>query len=92
MTKKRSKKRNLLTLDAELVELAYQLHVNASHLWETVTHINIPAAFRIQLLRRVQSDMNLARSLGIELSSPDEEAFSSKESVQKAAKIFGLFG
>lgn len=92
MAKKRSKKRNLLTLDAELVELAYQLHVNASHLRETVMHINIPASFRMQLLRRVQSDMNLARSLGIELSSPDEEAFSSKENVQKAAKMHGLFG
>ncbi|MBU3619907.1 hypothetical protein [Polynucleobacter sp. JS-Fieb-80-E5] len=91
MANKRSKKRNLLTLDADLTELAYQLHVNASRLRETATHINIPAAFRMQLLRRVQSDMNLAKSLGLELSIPEVEVFSNKDSTEKAAESLGLF-
>lgn len=91
MRNKRSKKRNLLTLDAELTELAYQLHINASRLRKTVTHINIPAEFRMRLLRRVQSDMNLAKSLGLELSIPKVGVFSTKESTEMAAESLGLF-
>lgn len=92
MTNKRSKKRNLLTKDVELAELAYRLHGNAHRLRETITFINIPAAFRAQLMRRVQADMNLARSLGVELSAPDEEAFWDKNAAERIAENLGLFG
>ena len=91
MENKRSKKRNLLTQDVELAELAYRLHTNASRLRETATHINIPAAFRMQLFRRVQGDINLAKSLGIELINQNDEAFLTKESTEKAAEGLGLF-
>lgn len=91
MLKKRSKKRNLLTTDMDLAELAYQLYVNAIRLRETATHINVPAAFRMQLLRRVQGDISLAKSLGTELDIPDEEAFSTKDRAEKRAEMLGLF-
>ena len=91
MEKTRSKKKNLLTKDVEIAELAYRLHFNASRLRETVTHINIPAAFRVQLLRRIQSDMDLAKSLGVELSAPNEEAFLDKDTAEKTAEYLGLF-
>jgi hypothetical protein len=92
MANKRSKKRNKLTQDSELAELAYRLHVNASRLSQTATHINIPAEFRMQLLRRVQSYINLARSLGGELDQPNEDAFITKESTERIAEGLGLFG
>ena len=91
MEKTRSKKKNLLTKDVEIAELAYRLHLNASRLRETVTHINIPAAFRVQLLRRAQSDMKLAKSLGVELYMPNEEAFLDKDAAERTAEGFGLF-
>ena len=89
--KRRSKKKNLLTQDKELAELAYRLHINAFKLRETVTHVNITAAFRVQLLRRIQSDMNLARSLGKELSKPNEDAFLTLEIAEETAEAVGAF-
>jgi hypothetical protein len=91
MAKRRSKKRNLLTTDVELAELAYRLHTNAIRLRETLTHINIAASYRAQLLRRVQSDMESARSLGVELDQPNEDAFLTKESAESVAEELGLF-
>ena len=70
MAKRRSKKRNYLTMDVELAELAYVLHGNANRLRATATHINITAAFRMQLLRMEQRMVKLSRSLGVELDEP----------------------
>lgn len=92
MENKRSKKRNQLTKDAELVELAYVLHVNARRLRDTVTAINIPAAYRVQLLRHVQWMLTEARNLGAEMSVPEENSFFSKEGVEEIAEKLGLFG
>lgn len=89
--KKRSKKRNQLTQDVELAELAYRLHINATRLRETATNINIPAAFRMQLLRRVQSDADLAKSLGIELERPEEGAFQTLACTEIVGEQLGLF-
>jgi hypothetical protein len=91
MTKRRSKKRNYLTMDIELAELAYVLHGNANRLRSTATHINITAAFRMQLLRMEQRMVELARSLGIELDQPDQDAFLTKDCAERAGDQLGLF-
>ena len=91
MSKRRSKKRNYLTMDVELAELAYVLHANANRLRGTATHINITAAFRMQLLRMEQRMVKVARSLGIELDEPNKDAFVTKESAEKIGDQLGLF-
>lgn len=91
MAKRRSKKRNYLTMDVELAELAYVLHGNASRLRNTATHINISAEFRMQLLRLDQRMVKVARSLGIELDEPNKDAFLTKESAEKIGEQLGLF-
>ena len=91
MASKRSKKRNLLTQDIELIELAYSYHVCINRLRQTLTHINIPAAYRLQILRHVQWLYDQAISLGLELSTPDANAFTTKESAERAAELCGLF-
>lgn len=91
MEKKRSKKRNYLTNDKDLAELAYVLHVNADQLTLTATGINIPAEFRMRLLRQVQAARKLARSLGLELDKSDEDVFESKKSTEQFADSLGLF-
>lgn len=91
MAKRRSKKRNYLTMDVELAELAYVLHGNANRLRGTATHINITAAFRMQLLRMEQRMVKVARSLGIELDEPNKDAFATKESAEKIGEQLGLF-
>jgi hypothetical protein len=91
MVGKRSKKRNYLTENAEIAELAYALHVSANRLRATVTQINIPAAFRLQILRHIQWMTTSACALGVELSPPDENAFTTKEAAEKVAELLGLF-
>ena len=91
MAKRRSKKRNYLTMDVEFAELAYVLHGNANRLRSTATHINITAAFRMQLLRMEQRMVELARSLGNELDQPDQDAFMTKESTERVGDQLGLF-
>jgi len=91
MAQRRSKKRNYLTMDVELAELAYVLHGNAYRLRGTATHINITAAFRMQLLRMEQRMAKLARSLGEELDQPNQDAFVTKESTEKVGDQLGLF-
>ena len=92
MIKRRNKKRNYLTQDIELAELAYVLHGNANRLRATATQINITAAFRMQLLRLDQRMVVMAKCLGIELSKPNPEAFLSKESTERLGDLLGLFG
>ena len=91
MAKRRSKKRNYLTLDVEFAELAYVLHGNANRLRTTATHINITATFRMQLLRMEQRMVELARSLGNELDQPDQDAFVTKECAERLGEQLGLF-
>ena len=91
MAKRRSKKRNYLTMDVELAELAYVLHGNANRLRATTTHINVTAAFRMQLLRMEQRMAKIARSLGVELDQPNQDAFATKESTEKIGDFLGLF-
>lgn len=91
MTKRRSKKRNYLTMDLELAELAYVLHGNANRLRATATHINITAAFRMQLLRMEQRMAKLARSLGVELEMPNQDVFATKEGAERLGEKLGLF-
>jgi len=91
MIKRRSKKRNYLTQDIELAELAYVLHGNANRLRATATQINITAAFRMQLLRLEQRMAAMARSLGAELAQPNPVAFVSKESTERLGDQLGLF-
>ena len=91
MAKRRSKKRNYLTMDVELAELAYVLHGNANRLRGTATNINITAAFRMQLLRMEQRMAKIARSLGDELDQPNQDAFATKESAERIGEQLGLF-
>lgn len=87
----RSKKRNILTTNAELAELAYAMHVCSNRIKQTVTEINIAAAYRIQIDRHVRWLTHQARSLGKELNPPNELAFKSKESTEQIAEQLGLF-
>jgi hypothetical protein len=87
----RSKKRNLLTKDIEIVELAYVFHICAARLRETITQINVPAAYRLQVLRHVQWLIEQGKQLGVELSSPDADVFATKEKAEKTAERLGLF-
>lgn len=73
------------------MELAYACHINARRLQQTATAINVPAAFRMQILRLVQRHIDLAISLGGELSLPDPDAFITKESAEAMAEKLGLF-
>jgi hypothetical protein len=91
MLNKRTKKRNLLTTNLELTELAYALHVCANRLRTTITEVNIPSSYRIQIGRHVQWMTLQARSLGKELNAPNEFAFTTKESTEKIGEQLGLF-
>lgn len=91
MITKRTKKRNKLTTNQELAELAYILHLSATRLRATVTEINIPAAFRAKLDRRIQDWVKIAQSLGDELNGPNSDAFLNKESTEKICEQLGLF-
>lgn len=91
MPNRRTKKRNLLTTNLELAELAYALHVCAYRLRATITEVNIPSSYRIQISRHVQWMTAQARSLGRELNAPNELAFATKESTEKIGEQLGLF-
>jgi hypothetical protein len=91
MENKRSKKTNLLTKDIELAELAYVFHICAIKLRETIVQINVPAAYRLRVLRHVQWLTDQARSLGIELSIPNADAFASRDAAEKIAEELGVF-
>lgn len=90
--KRRSKKRNFLTTDGEIAELAYACHLNAKRLQRTATAINITAAFRMELLRLAQRHINVAIKLGNELDTPDPKVFISMESTERLAEMLGVFG
>lgn len=87
----RSKKRNYLTTDKEIVALAYCFHVCAQRLRETVTQMNIPAAYRLQILRHVQWLINQAKSLNKELTNSQENVFDTKEQTEEMADRLRLF-
>ncbi len=89
--KKRSKKRNLLTTNAELAELAYAFHISAQRLRLTASKVNIPQAYRLQIAARIQWLLDQARSLGSELNSKDSKAFATKESTERIAEQLGVF-
>jgi hypothetical protein len=91
MAKGRTKKRNLLTTNLEITELAYTLHICANRLRTTITEINIPSSYRIQIIRHAQWMTAQARSLGKELSTPNELAFATKELTEKIGEELGLF-
>ena len=88
---KRSKKRNKLTTNAENAELAYALHLAANRLRLTISVINIPAAYRLQIARHVQWMINQAQSSGEELNAPQPNAFRTKESSERIAEQLGVF-
>jgi hypothetical protein len=88
---KRTKKRNKLTTNAELAALAYSLHIAANRLRETISTINIPAAYRIQIARHVHWMINQAQSLGVELQAKNPNAFLSKESSERICDQLGVF-
>ncbi|MBT8603060.1 hypothetical protein G6662_00520 [Polynucleobacter paneuropaeus] len=89
--KKRTKKRNKLTTNAEIAELAYVLHISASRLRLTISQINLPAAYRLQITRHVQWMLNQAKSLGEQLNAPQPNAFITKESTERIAEHLGVF-
>jgi hypothetical protein len=91
MPNKRTKKRNLLTTNLEITELAYTLHVCANRLRSTISGINIPSSYRIQIGRHAQWMVAQARSLGSELNAPNELAFTTKESTERIGEQLGLF-
>jgi len=91
MSNKRTKKRNSLTTNLEITELAYVLHVCANRLRTTITEVNIPSSYRIQISRHAQWMAAQARSLGKELNTPNELAFATKESTEKIGEQLGLF-
>jgi hypothetical protein len=88
---KRTKKRNKLTTNAEITELAYSLHVAANRLRLTISSINIPASYRLQIARHVHWMLNQAKSLGEHLQGKNPQAFLTKESTEKIAEQLGLF-
>jgi hypothetical protein len=88
---KRTKKRNKLTQNDELAELAYILHLGAAKLRKTVMEINITAAYREKLGRRIYDWVNQAQLLGSELNPPKEEAFLTLESTELECERLGLF-
>lgn len=88
---KRTKKRNKLTTNAEIAELAYVLHISANRLRLTISQINLPAAYRLQIARHVQWMLNQAKSLGDELITPQPNAFLTKESTERIAEHLGVF-
>lgn len=88
---KRTKKRNKLTTNKEITELAYVLHIAANRLRLTISQINIPASYRLQLARHVHWMLNQAKSLGDELQGKNPQAFITKESTEKIAEQLGLF-
>ncbi len=87
----RTKKRNKLTQNAELAELAFQLHQGAARLRRTLMEINIPAAYREKLGRRIFDWVNQAQLLGTELSPPNEDAFLSIETTEMECEKLGVF-
>lgn len=91
MQQKRTKKRNRLTTNAEIAELAYILHISANRLRTTISEINIPAAYRLQIARHVHWMINQAKSLGKELDAPQPNVFLTKDSTEKIAEQLGLF-
>lgn len=91
MIQKRTKKRNKLTTNAEIAELAYALHIAANRLRLTISMINIPSAYRIQISRHVQWMINQAQSLGNELQGKNPQAFLSKESTERICEQLGVF-
>ena len=88
---KRTKKRNKLTQNAELAELAFQLHQGAARLRRTLMEINIPAAYREKLGRRIFDWVNQAQLLGAELSPPNKEAFLSIDTTETECEKLGVF-
>lgn len=91
MIQKRTKKRNKLTTNAEIAELAYALHISANRLRLTISQINLPAAYRMQIARHVQWMLNQAKSLGEELSTPQPNAFFTKEATERICEQLGVF-
>ena len=91
MPNKRTKKRNLLTTNLELTELAYVLHISAIRLRETLSAINVPNAYRIQISRRVQWMIHQAQSLGAELQPKNPSAFLTRKSTESIGDQLGLF-
>lgn len=91
MIKKRSKKRNILTTNNEITELAYVFHLSATRIRSTITSVNIPAAYREQISRKVQWLIEQAQSLGDELQPPTPAAFLTKDSTEQIADQLGLF-
>ena len=91
MIKKRSKKRNILTTNKEITELAYVFHLSAGRIRTTITSVNIPAAYREQIGRKVQWLIDQAQSLGNELQPPTPSAFLTKDSTERIADQLGLF-
>jgi len=88
---KRTKKRNKLTTNAEIAELAYVLHISANRLRLTISQINLPAAYRLQITRHVHWMIGQAKSLGDELIAPQPNAFMTKESTERIAEHLGVF-
>ena len=88
---KRTKKRNKLTQNAELAELAFQLHQGAARLRRTLMEINIPAAYREKLNRRVFDWVKQAQLLGAELNPSNEDAFLSIETTETQCEKLGVF-
>lgn len=88
---KRTKKRNKLTTNVEITELAYAFHIVANRLRLTISSINIPASYRLQIARHVQWMISQAKSLGDELQGKNPQAFITKESTEKIADQLGLF-
>ena len=91
MIKKRSKKRNILTKNKEITELAYIFHLSANRIRSTITAVNIPAAYREQISRKVQWLIDQAQSLGDELQPPTPSAFLTKDSTERIGEQLGLF-
>ena len=71
--------------------MAYQLHLGASRLRRTLMEINIPAAYREKLSRRIFDWVNQAQLLGAELNPPKEEIFLTLESTEAECERLGLF-
>jgi len=91
MLKKRTKKRNMLTTNLEITELAYVLHITANRLRDTISAVNIPSAYRVQISRKVHWLIRQAQSLGSSLQPANPDAFLTKKSTESIGEQLGLF-
>lgn len=81
----------MLTTNLEITELAYVLHITANRLRDTISAVNIPSAYRVQISRKVHWLIGQAQSLGCSLQPANPDAFLTKKNTEKIAEQLNMF-